>query len=55
MVLYEGVRTGRQVTEQDMNESSVTVVKCGEGLMDDFKVEVELLQGTALSPFCLLW
>ena len=36
---------------QDINESSMTLVRCDIGVMDDFKVEVGLHQGLALSPF----
>ncbi|KAK3569607.1 hypothetical protein QTP86_002602 [Hemibagrus guttatus] len=36
---------------QDMYERSKTVVRCAVGQTEEFKVEVELHQGTALSPF----
>ena len=36
---------------QDMYESSITVVMCAIGVMDGFKLEVGLHQGSALSPF----
>ncbi|KAI5629718.1 hypothetical protein C0J50_2219 [Silurus asotus] len=36
---------------QDMNEDSVTAVKCAVGTTDWFKLEVGLHQGSALSPF----
>ncbi|KAK3569687.1 hypothetical protein QTP86_002622 [Hemibagrus guttatus] len=36
---------------QDMYERSRTVVRCGVGQTEEFKVEVGLHQGSALSPF----
>lgn len=36
---------------QDMYENSTTVVRCAVGRTGDFKVEVGLHQGSALSPF----
>ncbi|KAK3506867.1 hypothetical protein QTP70_030604 [Hemibagrus guttatus] len=36
---------------QDMYERSRTVVRCAVGQTEEFKVEVELHQGSALSPF----
>ncbi|KAK3520256.1 hypothetical protein QTP70_019682, partial [Hemibagrus guttatus] len=36
---------------QDMYESSRTVVRCAVGQSEEFKVEVGLHQGSALSPF----
>jgi len=36
---------------QDMYENSTTVVRCAVGRTEDFKVEVGLHQGSALSPF----
>ena len=36
---------------QDMYESSLTVVRCAVGVMDDVNVEVRLHQGSALSLF----
>ena len=36
---------------QDMYESCKTVVRCAVGVTEDFKVEVGLHQGSALSPF----
>ncbi|MCJ8735133.1 hypothetical protein PDJAM_G00243340 [Pangasius djambal] len=36
---------------QDMNERSRTVVRCAVGQTEEFKVEVGLHQGSALSPF----
>ncbi|KAK3556885.1 hypothetical protein QTP70_022382, partial [Hemibagrus guttatus] len=36
---------------QDMYERSRTVVKCAVGQTEEFKVEVGLHQGSALSPF----
>ena len=36
---------------QDMYENSVTTVTCAVGMTEWFKVEVELHQGLALSPF----
>ncbi|MCJ8728282.1 hypothetical protein PDJAM_G00002700 [Pangasius djambal] len=40
---------------QDMYERSRTVVRCAVGQIEEFKVEVGLHQGSALSPFLLLW
>lgn len=52
MVLYEEVRSGREVrVVQDMYEDNVTAVRCAVGMMDWFKVEVGLHQGSALSLF----
>ena len=36
---------------QDMYENSVTTVRCAVGMTEGLKVEVELHQGLALSPF----
>ena len=36
---------------QDVYEDSVTTVRCAVGMTEGFKVEVELHQGSALSPF----
>ena len=41
--------------EQDMYESYKTILKCAVGVTKKFKVEVGLHQGSALSPFLLLW
>ncbi|KAK3515182.1 hypothetical protein QTP70_009592 [Hemibagrus guttatus] len=43
-------RGGRRVV-QDMYERSRTVVRCAVGQTEEFKVEVGLHQGSALSPF----
>ena len=45
-VVEKYVRVGK-----DMYEDSVTAVKCAVGMMDRFKVEVGLHQGSTLSPF----
>ncbi|KAK3555443.1 hypothetical protein QTP86_016102 [Hemibagrus guttatus] len=36
---------------QDMYERSTTVVRCAVGQTEEFKVELGLYQGSALSPF----
>ena len=36
---------------QDMYDGCRTVVRCAVGMTEDFKVEVGLHQGSALSPF----
>ena len=36
---------------QDMYESCKTVMRCAEGVTEEFKVEVGLHQGSALRPF----
>ena len=36
---------------QDMYEDSVTTVRCAVGMTEGFKVEIELHQGSTLSPF----
>ncbi|KAK3516909.1 hypothetical protein QTP70_028200 [Hemibagrus guttatus] len=48
--MYEEVRSSREVV-QDMYERSRTVVRCAVGQTEEFKVEVGLHQGSALSPF----
>ena len=40
---------------QDMYENNVTTVRCAVGMTEEFKVEVGLHQGLALSLSCLRW
>ncbi|KAK3509671.1 hypothetical protein QTP70_008417 [Hemibagrus guttatus] len=53
VVLYEEVRSSEKYVRvvQDMYERSRTVVRCAVGQTEEFKVEVGLHQGSALSPF----
>ena len=46
-----GVSEKYVTTVQDMYDRCTTVVRCAAGLTEDFKVEVGLHQGSALSPF----
>ncbi|KAK3568967.1 hypothetical protein QTP86_021378, partial [Hemibagrus guttatus] len=52
-VEYEEVRSSREVCQvvQDMYERRRTVVRYAVGQTEEFKVEVGLQQGSALSPF----
>ena len=52
MVLHEEVWSSRDVrVVQDKYESCKTKVRCAVGGAEEFKVEVGLHQGSALSPF----